>query len=40
MKLSDFIVTYIEHKNIDTVFGYQGGSIADLIDSLSKSKKN
>lgn len=39
MKLSDYIVTYIEHKNIDTVFGYQGGSIADLIDSLSKSKK-
>ena len=37
MKVSDYIVSVLESHKIDFVFGYQGGMITHLIDSLSKS---
>jgi len=39
MKLSDYIVEFLENKSIDNVFGYIGGSITHMVDSISKSKK-
>lgn len=39
MKLSDYVVEYLEKANIDTVFGYQGSSVAHTIDSLTKNHK-
>ena len=39
MKASDCIVKFLESQNITHVFGYQGGMITHLIDSLSKSNK-
>lgn len=39
MKLTDYVVQYIEAKGIDSVFGYIGGSIADLVDSLAQSNR-
>lgn len=38
MKISDVIVHFLIEKNIKHVFGYQGGSITHIIDSISKSK--
>lgn len=38
MKASDYIVKFLESQNITHVFGYQGGMITHLVDSLSKSK--
>lgn len=38
MKLSDYIVQVLEKFEIDIVFGYTGGSIADIVDSIYKSK--
>lgn len=38
MKLTDYIVEYIKKQGIDTVFGYTGGSIADLVDSIYRAK--
>lgn len=38
MKLSDYVVSYLEKFGIDTIFGYQGSSVAHLVDSVSKSK--
>jgi acetolactate synthase-1/2/3 large subunit len=37
MKLSDYIVSFFESHHIDYIFGFQGGSVAHLIDSISKS---
>lgn len=37
MKLTDYIVEYIKSQGIESVFGYTGGSIADLVDSICKS---
>jgi acetolactate synthase-1/2/3 large subunit len=37
MKLSDYIVSFFESHHIDYIFGFQGGAIAHLIDSISKS---
>ncbi len=37
MKVSDYIVSYLADKKIDTVFGYIGGMITHLVDSLSKN---
>ena len=37
MKVSDYIVKFLVKQNIDIVFGYTGGSIADLIDSIYKT---
>lgn len=39
MKVSDYIVKFFEEKEIDIVFGYLGGMITHLADSLSKSEK-
>lgn len=36
MKLSDYVMKFLYEKNIKHIFGYQGGSIAHLIDSLHK----
>ncbi|MCX6056594.1 MAG: thiamine pyrophosphate-binding protein [Chloroflexi bacterium] len=36
MKLSDYVMKFIFEKNVKYIFGYQGGSIAHLIDSLHK----
>lgn len=35
MKVSDYIANYIKECGVDTVFGYQGGNIAHIIDSIS-----
>lgn len=37
MKVSDYIVEFIKSHNVDTVFGYQGGAITHLVDSIYKS---
>ena len=39
MKASDYIVSFLEEQGIEYVFGYQGGMITHLVDSLSKSSK-
>lgn len=39
MKASDYIVKFLEEKNIEYIFGYQGGMITHLVDSISKSNK-
>jgi len=38
MKVSDYIVKFFENMNIKYVYGFIGGSITHLFDSLSKSK--
>lgn len=37
VKVTDYIVGELIRRKIDTVFGYTGGSIADLIDSIGRS---
>jgi acetolactate synthase-1/2/3 large subunit len=37
MKASDYIVSFLAERGIDTVFGYIGGMITHLVDSLGKS---
>lgn len=39
MKLSDYIVQLLEERNIKHVFGYPGGMITHLMESLSHSKE-
>lgn len=39
MKVSDYIVAFLEAQGIEYVFGYQGGMVTHMVDSLSKSKK-
>ena len=39
MKVSDYIVQFIESQNCRHVFGYIGGAITHLVDSISKSEK-
>lgn len=39
MKASDYIVSFLEAQGIEYVFGYQGGMITHLVDSLSRSHK-
>ena len=36
MKVSDYIVKFIKEYNVDTIFGYQGGMITHLVDSIFK----
>jgi len=36
MKLSDYVMKFLFEKNVKYIFGYQGGSIAHLVDSLHK----
>lgn len=38
MKVSDYLVSLFESLGINTIFGYQGGMITHLVDSISKSK--
>ncbi|SDO64916.1 thiamine pyrophosphate-binding protein [Clostridium gasigenes] len=38
MKVSDYIVEFIKEFNIDTIFGYQGGAITHLVDSIYKAE--
>lgn len=38
MKLSDFIVSFLEKKGVTDVFGYPGGMITHFMESLSHSK--
>ena len=35
MKVSDYIVSYLENKGIHVVFGYIGGMITHLVDSIA-----
>ena len=39
MKASDYIVSFLAAKDIPYVFGYIGGMVAHLVDSLYKSDK-
>lgn len=36
MKVSDYIVEFLIEKNINDVFGYPGGMVTHLMDSLNK----
>ena len=38
MKVSDFVIRFLKDHGIDVVFGYSGGAITHLMDSLSKEK--
>ena len=38
MKLSDYVMNFLFEKKISHIFGYQGGSVTHLIDSLHKVK--
>lgn len=39
MKASDYIVSYLEKRGVDTIFGYQGGMITHLVDSIARNSK-
>jgi len=39
MKASDYIVSFFEAHGIEFIFGYQGGMITHLVDSISKNPK-
>src|SRR5690554_6774732 len=39
MKLSDYIVQYLEKENIKIAFGYIGGMVTHLIDSIVVSEE-
>ena len=39
MKVSDYIVKFLENINVKYIYGFIGGSITHLFDSLSKSQK-
>lgn len=39
MKASDYIVSVLAEKGVDTVFGYIGGMITHLVDSLARCQK-
>jgi acetolactate synthase-1/2/3 large subunit len=39
MKLSDYIVSYFEQQGIDIVFGYIGGMITHLVDSIAQNER-
>ncbi len=36
MKVSDYIVQFFFEKGIDVIFGYQGGMITHLVDSIAR----
>lgn len=38
MKVSDYIVSFLEEREITDVFGYPGGMVTHLMDSLSGSR--
>jgi acetolactate synthase-1/2/3 large subunit len=39
MKLTDYIAEELSRRGIEAIFGYTGGSIADLIDSIGRSNR-
>lgn len=39
MKVTDYVAEFLVRQGISTVFGYQGSSIAHMIDSLSKNPR-
>ncbi|MDR1624750.1 MAG: thiamine pyrophosphate-binding protein [Tannerellaceae bacterium] len=39
MKLSDYIVSYFETQGIDVIFGYIGGMITHIVDSISHNEQ-
>lgn len=39
MKISDYLVEFLAQKGAKTIFGYQGSSVAHIIDSISKNSK-
>lgn len=39
MKLSDYIAEYLAQKGIRVIFGYIGGMITHLVDSISQNEK-
>lgn len=38
MKVSDYIVDFFVQKGIDIIFGYQGSSVAHIIDSIYRNQ--
>ena len=38
MKISDYIVDFLAKKNIDTIFGYQGGMVTHIAHSIHEHK--
>ena len=38
MKVSDYIAKYIEQQHVTTIFGYIGGMITHLVDSITSNK--
>jgi acetolactate synthase I/II/III large subunit len=39
MKASDYIIDFFASKGVDTIFGYIGGMIVHLVDSVDKNNK-
>ena len=37
MKVTDYIVEFLQRKGIHDFFGYQGTMIAHLVDSIEKN---
>ena len=37
MKVSDYIVSFLEEKGVNVIFGYIGGMITHLVDSIDKN---
>ncbi|MCX6376977.1 MAG: thiamine pyrophosphate-binding protein, partial [Armatimonadetes bacterium] len=37
IKVSDYIVRFLRDRHVDTVFGYSGGAITHLMDSMNRS---
>lgn len=37
MKVSDYIVSFFEEQNVNVIFGYIGGMITHLVDSIGKN---
>ncbi len=38
MKVSDYIVSFLKEQNINVIFGYQGGAITHLVNSIGEAK--
>lgn len=36
MKLSDYVVSFLKKEGVHTIFGYQGGAITHLVDSIDQ----
>ena len=37
MKVSDYIISYIESRGVHVIFGYIGGMITHLVDTVSQN---